>query len=317
MYENLSFHCFGCNTSLNLRQLVQRLYFPGDDGISLAGTFIRAGGLSTIPAETERIVREPQPPSDLTYRVLTRFAHLAVAELAKHPEIITQLQRTRGIDDPVNLGIGWAASWMPGQIATTLKQQGISPDAIDDALIQAGLCVRSLDESDRRPVSEHFRLFRHALILTDWYSGNGSRNAVFYQARATVETRVKYLCPPNFPKPLFGWDSLKQDGPYVWLCEGPFDILPLIEAGQAAVAVTGSTIKSGLVQNLVDATAGREILIAFDRDDAGMAAAPKVLMSLQYSGANARIVHPPAPYKDMGEWATAERVSGILAEITW
>lgn len=321
MYEDKSFHCFslGCGISLNLTQLVARLYFAeeGREAMSLARTFITHGGLGKLAVE-KPVGRRPQPPSDLTYRVMTALGHLANQALAEHPEVIEGLRRSRGLKDPVAAGIGWLTAETVKRIQRELRiEQGIAEEQSAEGLVLAGICYHPTEDTRHRPVHERPRLFRHQLVLPEWRTAGGRPTVVFYQARATADAAVKYLSPPGIAKPLFGWESLTRESERVWLCEGPFDILPLIEAGEAAVATTGSDLKAGLVQEFVTAVAGREILIAFDRDEAGLLKAPELRDALLQVGARARVQHPPEPYKDMGEWAAAEGAENAIIEIEW
>ena len=128
---------------------------------------------------------------------------------------------------------------------------------------------------------------------------------------------MKYLSPPRLAKPLFGLASFQRPTTHVWLAEGPFDVLPLIEAGEAAVATTGSHLKAGLVLDLVAAARGRPILVAFDADAAGRRQAPLVAATLREVGATVRVLEPPVPYKDLGAWCTAVGADEVVAEVTW
>ena len=319
VYEDLSFKCFSCGTSYQFRQLIAILLFGSDDpeSMGLANAFIAHGGLKGLTASIGEAKRVHIEPTFVTYCVLQAFWEFSRDALAANKPMIAMIQESRGIQNPRLMGLGLADSSIPFKIVESL-QSSIPFEAIAEALMETGICYRLKPGiHDLRPVHQRFRLSRHQLIITDWEIIGSGRKVIFYQARATAETPVKYLCPPGFQKSLFGSHSLVSPTSHIWLCEGPFDILPLIEAGQSAVAVTGSDLKPSHVQALADATNGREILIAFDRDDAGQMKAPIILSTLQSHGLKARIIVPPPPYKDMGEWATAEGVTNILTEIEW
>ena len=253
------------------------------------------------------------PPSDLTYRTMTLMADVANQTLAGRPELITRIRTERALQDPVGMGLGWAEETLPDQITTAL---GLGQRVADEALVNAGVCYPDTPEQPR-PASSRFRLYRHRLLLPDWRRGKHGTGVVFYQGRAVVETAVKYLSPPGIPKPLFGLDSLARPTGIVWLGEGPFDILPLIEAGESAVATMGSTLKQRLIADLIVAVGDREIIIAFDRDASGQTQAPVLADTLTNAGARTRIIFPPPPYTDMGEWLVAEGVHDVIADIRW
>lgn len=317
MYPSHAFYCFGCGVSLNVVQLIARLRYDhfGPQSMSMAKRYIADGGLiryekNTKIKEYKEVNKEDYfQPSDLTYKALAALANITKQELRNLPHLRRQIQQDRGIHDVKNLPLGWAADNLPFELAKSLGLNIISADSI---LISTGVCYPA-KEGDNRDASKRFRLSRHRLIISEIRDDK----TIFYQGRATGNSVLKYLSPPRIPKPLLGWNSLKKRTDRVWLCEGPFDILPLIEAGEAAIAITGSDLKARYVEDFVKKANGREIIVAMDSDDIGRLKAPIIQNSLIKAGARARVFHPPPPYKDMGEWITREGVKAVIEESVW
>lgn len=318
MYPTRSFYCFGCGTSLNVTQLVARLRYAhcGAQAMSMARRFIADGGLGSFVQQRDPVTKPPREAeilvSEATVVTLNAMRIITKEALRRETGVNLRLRRDRGLKDPRNLPLGWALDDLPNVLARTL---GLSIIAAEETLVTAGVCYPA-KEGDDRDASTRFRLGRHRLLIfeprTDKQVGT-----IFYQGRATSANAVKYLSPPRIPKPLMGWASLDNNTDHIWLCEGPFDILPLIEASEAAIATTGSDLKQSLVEDLVLKADGREIIVAMDGDSIGQLKAPIIQKSLQNAGAAARILRPPAPYKDVGEWITREGVERVIDEALW
>jgi hypothetical protein len=87
--------------------------------------------------------------------------------------------------------------------------------------------------------------------------------------------------------------------PAVLLVEGVPDVLRAEEAKVAAVAPFGVDLSSTQIRKL--AAVRRQVLVAFDNDDAGRRAAPLVVERLRAEGVSARVYHPPRLFKDVGD----------------
>lgn len=78
------------------------------------------------------------------------------------------------------------------------------------------------------------------------------------------------------------------------VCEGIIDALTAATAGLHAVAVLGATYPSiGIAQAIADQARGRQILIAFDADEAGRIAAERLRQLLAPRGHDATVLELP------------------------
>lgn len=102
-----------------------------------------------------------------------------------------------------------------------------------------------------------------------------------------------------------GFDALDTALPAVILCEAPFDALALAMAGYPALAIGGTNAPAWLHQRC----AFRRILLAFDADVAGDAAALKIGINLSSFGAVCERVRP----QGAKDWNELLQISGSEA----
>ena len=105
----------------------------------------------------------------------------------------------------------------------------------------------------------------------------------------------RYLGLPG-RKPLLGWEAAK-DSAEVFVVEGVFDWLTLLNWGYPSVALVGTHAGPEVVKML---TAFERVYLTLDNDEAGRAAAETLA---QVIGRRAVIVSPPR-VKDVAELAT-------------
>jgi DNA primase len=116
----------------------------------------------------------------------------------------------------------------------------------------------------------------------------------YAQARYLVppEGRSKYDNPSSrlCANPRLGWVSPGVPAqPQIVVCEGIIDALTVASNGHSAAAVLGATyVSAHLAQELIDGAAGRPMVVLFDRDAAGDAAADRLASLL---GGHATVKH--------------------------
>ncbi len=292
-YPGGAFHCFTCQAHAHDRvDLLRKLRYADVSygiGMSLARAELDAKGvvhLEPIPHE------KPEVPS-VTIDAMTAFNRLAVKNLAGKPDLANGLRLTRGVQSPTSLGLGLADRSLVTPTAQSLLSLGYSSDDVAIGMEQAGILRGSRYLLEKRITIPEIR----------------NQKAVYYQARNLNADRPKYLNPP-IPRTLFGLESLKYDKDYVIVCEGPFDVLPLHEEGCPAIALLGTGL--GLCELPVE---GKQILLALDRDDAGVTLTERLTQVLAEDGCEVIAMPPPYPYKDYGEWITAKGAREVISHV--
>lgn len=313
MPDTGNFWCYRCQIGGDVTAVAGRLWFPHLDpeySFSLAGALLSRNG-----AREHIAPRRAQPPADdpRMTQLLTLWWQLCHEQLAADPALVTTLQQTRGLHDPLALGLGLAHPQCFRQLLTLMAET--DPDWRDDGeelLVRAGILSRSSDRAqyqlDQRIIIPEIR----------------KRDVIYYQARAQArEHRLRYL-NPRFPRPLFGWESLGQKTPIVWLVEGVFDMLPLVEAGQSALSCGGLGLNQETISTLLPEIRDRPVAVVFDNDppdkmghQPGLEAGAKRVEALASAGLVAQQIMPPEPYKDVNDWIVARGTPEVIATVTW
>ncbi len=157
-------------------------------------------------------------------------------------------------------------------------------------------------------IGERGEFFRKRIIIPEWRNGN----AVYLVGRQTQEyQRVKYLGLPGVPKPLYGLEGAQKHRE-VFIAEGAFDMLTLLQWGYPAVALLGSHLKREWAEELASA---ERIYIVTDSDEPGRASAQILAETF---GRRAVIVAPIPSAKDVNELAAqpgGREIFGHLVEL--
>lgn len=124
----------------------------------------------------------------------------------------------------------------------------------------------------------------------------------FYVARAIDDNvKARYLNPKGTASALFNPIALTNSGP-VFITEGAFDALSIIQAGGEAVALNSTSNAHKVLDALKGVKPdGLRILLALDNDAAGVTTAENLFESLQDAGYNVQRVDVAKPYKDASE----------------
>ena len=278
--DTARFHCFGCGATGDVLDFVQRvegLTLPQairrlDSGAGLAST---ARGRSTARATRSRPHTSALPPRDLA--LLTAAARCYHRALWRHPQGRAYLA-TRGISAATakRLGLGYA----PGH-------------GLRGALVAAGF-----DAAQQRAaglfVARGAERFAGMVVVPDVRD----RQVQWLAGRALDPARTPRFQTLPGPKPLLGLGRLGPAPRRVVLTEGLFDWLTLVEWGLPAAAVLGT---QGLDRVAAALQPCPRVVLAFDADDAGRAAATRLAELL---GQRATIITLPPGISDVADLAT-------------
>jgi DNA primase len=113
-----------------------------------------------------------------------------------------------------------------------------------------------------------------------------------------VDSRPKYDNPAAriATNPRIGWinPARTTDPNHLVVCEGVIDALSVASAGTSAVAVLGATyIDERVAQHIANRAASRQVLLAFDGDNAGRKAGQTLAASMASIGCQSRALMLP------------------------
>jgi len=159
--------------------------------------------------------------------------------------------------------------------------------------------------SDTGLIGPRGEYFRQRIVIPELREGK----TIYLVGRATQKyQKAKYLGLPGAPKPLYGGELIRGACD-VYVVEGAFDWLTLVEWGYAAVALLGSHLKQDQIDELAHA---ERIFIATDSDEPGRKSARRLVETFSN---RARIVPPLPNAKDVNELAMRPHAREIFAEL--
>lgn len=175
------------------------------------------------------------------------------------------------------------------QAQNFLQSRGISLETADK--YQIGYCQNWTHPTSRTPQ-------KNVIILP---AGEG------YIARDTDPQCIKQYRYKNVePVGLFNSDFCKSDEP-LFVVEGMFDALSLIELGFEATALNSISNKTLFLQELQKQTPNRPIILALDNDEAGQKAQKELLQNVPDYVAMADVEYLFDNHKDANESLIADR----------
>jgi len=261
--DNGSWFCFACDVGGDVFAFLKRIEYVSFDE---AWRRLDSGSLATPRAldksnpvttqSTPRTFADQKDQLELTeehFTLLTAATEVYHAALLQQPKLLTYLAR-RGfnLDAVCKYRLGYAAG---DNLEKYFRFRGWN----QQAGLELGLQVKKRDGV----VREYFN--KRIVVPELRVCSGGPARTIYLVGRATEGwQKAKYLGLPNAPKPLWGAE-LARDADEVFVCEGVFDMLTLIEWGYAAVATLGHP-KREHVEELARA---ERIYIATDADDAG------------------------------------------------
>jgi DNA primase len=273
-----TYHCFGCNRGGDILSFVEEI-----EGIDFSGALKILADKAGVELTRDKAgSKELKDERDALYRALDLASKFYEAVLPKFPDALAYL-KNRGLTDETiaKFRVGFAPDeWRP--LGDFFAKKGV-PEAVSD---KAGLIVRS-----QKGFYDRFR-GRVMFPLSD-----SSGRVVAFSGRILgsgpgktlgASADAKYVNSPEtevFHKSrvLFGFhnakDSMRRMDSAV-LVEGQMDLILSHQVGVTnAVASSGTAFTAehlGLIKRFT-----KNIILAFDADDAGLAAAHKgVLLAL-------------------------------------
>ena len=282
------FHCFGCGVGgdvFKFLELHEKISFP-EAVKQLAQRF----GMSLPELEQNDEQRAGAQERETLLKIHEVAAAWFSAQLASPAAArVRALVANRGVSDETGtaIGLGWAPSQREG-LKTALLGQGFSLPM----LLRAGLLVQRDDGS----VIDRFRNRLMIPICRD------TGAVIAFGGRALeADQQPKYLNSPETPiyskgRTLYGLNLSKaaiRQGGFAVLVEGYFDFAQVFQAGvQPVVASCGTALTPQQAQQLRRFTG--KVVLSFDPDAAGQAAATKSCEMLVAEGFEVNVATLPA-----------------------
>lgn len=286
--HNQSFYCFGCDIGGDVFRFVERI-----ENVSFAEALQQLDS-NTLPAR--RIAPGPTAPikptplielSDEHFTLLTAATEVYHAAIFSQPKVLEYLAKRRiDLDIVRRHHIGFATG---NDLAKYFRFRGWDPEIASDWGLTG-------------PRGEYFR---QRIVIPELRDGR----AIYLVGRATQNyQKAKYLGLPGAPKPLYGGELIRGASE-VFLVEGAFDWLTLVEWGYPTVALLGSHLKQELVGELADV---QRVFIVTDSDEPGRKSARQLAETF---GKRARIVPPLPNAKDVNELARKQKGHEVFARL--
>ncbi len=284
--------CFACNLGGDVFKFVERIervsFQQAVERLS-HGTVSQTGQANPArrfkPASTSSTT-----PHELTaehFTLLTAATEVYRAALFARPDLLRYLAG-RGLDAEAvhRYRLGYAA----GQdLARYFRYRGWNPEIARDL----GL------------IGPHGEYFRERIVIPELREGR----AVYLVGRAThSQQRAKYLGLPGAPKPLYGAESM-HGAQAVFIVEGPFDWLSLLNWDYAARCLLGSHLKQEHEREFDDVP---HIYLALDSDGEGQAATQELV---KLFGRRGIVVPHLKGVKDVNELAARPNGHDLFARL--
>ncbi len=271
-----SCYCFGCNRGGDVFKFIQLV-----EQVNFREAVARLeGGVFTAPEQARVTKAGATPPASRcidedAMRLITAAAEVYHTSLLLNPEMLSYvIGRGITLDTIKRFRVGYATG---DNLEKYFRFRGWD--------VEMGKALGL--------ISERGEFFRNRIIIPEWRNGN----AVYLVGRQTQEyQRVKYLGLPGVPKPLYGLEDA-QKHKEVFIAEGAFDSLTLLQWGYAAVALLGSHLKKEWLDEL---SLVERLYIVTDSDEPGRASAQVLAENF---GQRAVIIPPLSNAKDVNELA--------------
>ncbi len=279
--QRQSFHCFGCGAGGGVFRFVMDY-----ESIDFPSAVRRLADRAGIPVIEEQASADEERKFSRRKRLLALhqetaewFAHNLLK--SKNADPARAYLKSREIN--ITIAKTWKLGWAPDswdEFSKWAHNQGYS----ENELIESGLLsVREDDRSGSRSTYDRFR----GRIMFPVCNDLGEVIAFSGRILDAEAKAAKYINSPESllftkGKVLFGLNHSKRallDSKSAIVCEGQIDVIRLFESGfQNVVAPQGTAFTSAQAQTLrrfVD-----KVILCFDADDAGQAAAEKSYIAL-------------------------------------
>ncbi len=304
--DTQSFYCFGCGAGGDVVNFIMRT--ENLDYVSALETLAKRAGI-TIPVDgdfnaanrgvTRQRVLQMNLEAAKFYRTMLFDEQIG----AKGREYLMQ----RGLTSAIVKRFGLGYSPPSGKMMTNhLRQLGFKDEEIHTAYF-AG-------KNDRG----YYDYFRGRVMFPII---DVSGNVVAFGGRVLDDSKPKYLNTSNTPafikgKTLFALNYAKNYcSEHLILCEGYLDVISMHQAGfQCAVATLGTAITPDHARIIKKYTS--KVILSYDSDEAGIAAANKAIGILEAAGVDAKVLKMEGA-KDPDEFIKkygAEKFSSLLKD---
>lgn len=280
------YHCFGCGAGGNVFKFLQEI-----DHISFAEAVAFLARRSGIPLPERSADRSQEGVSDQLYQaheLAQKYFHHLLLQDPQGQRALDYLHH-RGLTEATiqRFGLGYAPpAW--DALLKMAGRRGLSSEIME----KAGLALA------RPSGTGHYDRFRDRIIFP---IANLSGRTIAFGARALqVDQEPKYLNSPETPiyhkgAVLYGLDQTREaicrEG-VALIVEGYMDLLSLVQAGIPNVAASAGTALTKEHCRLL-ARYAQQVVLVFDGDAAGTAAARRGAEALISAGLDARVVSLP------------------------
>ena len=272
--DSQRWYCFGCGEGGDVLDFIQRTEsVPLSEALQLLG-----GGAATalpraprehVPAVSELPARDPA--------LLTAASLFYTEQLLRSDDALAYLSgRGIAVATAMALSLGYA----PG---AGLRESLLATGFDGERVARSGLFTERGAER-----------FADMIVVPD-----GAHGRVRWLGGRAINPGAR----PRFqaltgPKPILGFGRIPHDARWVIVTEGMFDWLTLAQWGLPACAALGT---QGLQRVAQAVSRFANVFVAFDKDDAGQAAATRLSSLLERRAATVLL---PRDYLDVGELAT-------------
>ena len=278
-----SFYCFGCGAGGDVISFVMR-----EENLDYVGAleFLAARAGITIPQNDAPEDRNAVPRKRIYEMNLAaaRFFRECLFDENLGGEGLRYLTENRKLSTATvrRFGLGFAPnSW--DMLTKALKRQGFTEEEI-----VAGFLGKKSEKSGRV-----FDLFRNRVIFPVI---DTTGNIVAFGGRVMDDSKPKYLNSSDTPafkksRHLFALNFARKNAEErLILCEGYMDVIALHAAGfENAVATLGTALTQEQARLMAKHT--KEVLIAYDSDEAGQNAARKAIRMLSEVGLEVKVLN--------------------------
>ena len=276
-----SFYCFGCGAGGDVISFIMRA--ENMDYIDALKYLAERAGIS-IPddgrQEEQGVSRKRLYQLNLD---AARFFRECLFDPQQGKEAMAYLRDSRQLDNATikHFGLGFAPNSF-NALTKRMRSLGYT----DEELIAGFLCKRS------EKTGNMFDLYRNRVIFPII---DTSGNIVAFGGRVMDDSTPKYLNSSDTPvfkksRHLFALNYARKNcAERMILCEGYMDVIALHAAGfESAVATLGTAITSE--QARIFAKYTKKVVICYDSDKAGQAAASKAMRLLGEVGLDVRVI---------------------------
>lgn len=304
--EEQFYYCFGCHAGGNAFSFIQHMEHCDfyDAVIRLAE---RAHLQIPEGMDTDGGSGHGKQERDAMYAACTwaaRWFHEQLMGPAGRDALQYLLKRGLTLRTIKRFGLGYAPDgWR--NIAAALKDKGVG----EKELLQAALLIQKDNRS--------YDAFRNRIIFPIL---DTRQRVVGFGGRVMDGSQPKYLNSPDTPiynkrKNLYGLHMLRKQSNIdrVVLTEGYMDVISLHQAGiSTAVASLGTALTPE--QATLISRYSKEVVLAYDGDDAGIKAAQRGLGILQEKGLHARVMTIPEGMDpdDMARKFSLEQIEDLM-----